>query len=204
MALKSFPMSDHETQLSPRSGEQIVSTLRVEVGTTLLIRIDCDPPSSAGSCDTTVQADQAFAGAALPASAGPALVIATHPQRALYRTELHGMPTSTALSPYTFPVEACGATCPPIIAVVVRDLDGDHALDVIAIDGDLQVYTRLAADNLQLRAALKIPTTPAAVLVASCTRCRTSLTTSATPGDRFQRSWCATPSSSSANARAVG
>ena len=31
MALKSAAMSDHETQLSPRSGEQIVSTLRVEV-----------------------------------------------------------------------------------------------------------------------------------------------------------------------------
>ena len=31
MASKSAAMSDHETQLSPRSGEQIVSTLRVEV-----------------------------------------------------------------------------------------------------------------------------------------------------------------------------
>jgi len=144
----------YSVDVHPSKGEPI--------GTTLLIRIDCDPPSSSGSCDTTVQADQAFAGAALPASAGPALVLATHPQRALYRTELRSMPASTQLSPYTFPTEACGATCPPIIAVVVRDLDGDHALDVIAIDGDLQVYTGLAADNLQLRAAIKIPTAPAA------------------------------------------
>jgi hypothetical protein len=131
------------------------------IGTTVLIRIDCDPPTSSSGCDTTVQADQAFAGAALPARTGPALVIATHPKRALYRTELRGMPANTSLSPYTFPVEACGNSCPPIIAVVVRDLDGDHALDVIAIDGDLQVYTGLAADNLQLRAAIKLPTTPA-------------------------------------------
>jgi len=144
----------YSVDVHPSKGEPI--------GTTLLIRIDCDPPSSSGSCDTTVQADQAFAGAALPASAGPALVLATHPQRALYRTELRSMPASTQLSPYSFPTEACGATCPPIIAVVVRDLDGDHALDVIAIDGDLQVYTGLAADNLQLRAAIKIPTAPAA------------------------------------------
>jgi hypothetical protein len=44
----------------------------------------------------------------------------------------------------------------------VRDLDGDHALDVVAIDSNLQVYTGLARDNLQLRAAFKIPTVPAA------------------------------------------
>jgi hypothetical protein len=132
------------------------------LGTTLLIRIDCDPPSSASGCDATVQADQAFAGAALPGRPGPALVIATHPGRALYRAELRGTPASTLLSPYAFPAEACGATCPPIIAVVVRDLDGDHALDVIAIDGDLQVYTGLAADGGQLHAAIKLPTTPIA------------------------------------------
>jgi hypothetical protein len=143
------------------------------LGTTLLIRIDCDPPSAAGGCDATVQADQAFAGAALPDRAGPALVIATHPQRALYRAQLRGTPASLSLSPYTFPVEACGASCPPIIAVVARDLDGDHALDVIAIDGDLQVYTGLAADNRQLHAAIKIPTTP---LAPSFVAVRTSVT----------------------------
>jgi hypothetical protein len=132
------------------------------IGTTVLVRIDCDPPSASSTCDATVQADQAFAGAALPSASGSALVIATHPRRALYRTQVRGTPASTALMPYTFPVEACGATCPPIIAIVARDLDGDHALDVIAIDGDLQVYTGLAADNLQLHAAIKIPTTPAA------------------------------------------
>jgi hypothetical protein len=132
------------------------------IGTTVLIRIDCDPPSAASACDATEQADQAFAGAALPAPTGAALVIATHPQRALYRAELRGTPAAAVLSPYTFPLEACGTACAPILAVIVRDLDGDHALDVVAIDADLQVYTGLARDGLVLHAAIKLPTTPAA------------------------------------------
>lgn len=135
------------------------------IGTTALIRIDCDPPESASTpgCDAAAQAEQAFAGAAL-AGTPPTLILATHPRRALYRVEVKGNPASAVLHPYAFPVEACGAACPPIIAVVTRDLDGDHALDVIAIDADLQVYVALAKDStdlakLEVRAALRIPTT---------------------------------------------
>lgn len=143
------------------------------IGTSVLVRIDCDPPTNAGGCDAAVQADHAFAGASLPSPAGPALVIATHPQRTLYRAALRGSPPNTSLSPYVFPASACATagTCPPIIAVVVRDLDGDHALDVIAIDADLQVFTGLAKDNLTLRAAIKIPTTATAFVAV-----RTSVT----------------------------
>ena len=132
------------------------------IGTTVLVRIDCDPPTNASGCDAMAQADQAFAGAGLASPAGSALVIATHPRRALYRAELRGMPANTQLSAYQFPPEPCGASCPPIIAVIARDLDGDHQLDVIAIDGDLRVYTSLATDNLVLHPAIKLPTTPAA------------------------------------------
>jgi hypothetical protein len=132
------------------------------IGTTVLIRIDCDPPIPSAGCDAKVQSDQAFAGAALPSATGGMLVIATHPRRALYRAELRGTPANTQLSQYVFPTEACGANCPPIIAVVVRDLDGDHELDVVAIDGNLQVYTSLASDALMMHPAIKLPTTPAA------------------------------------------
>jgi hypothetical protein len=128
------------------------------IGTSVLVRIDCDPPINANGCDAVTQADQAFAGAALPSRTVPALVVATHPTRALYRAELRGQPANTSLSPYLFPPSTCGATCVPILAVVTRDLDGDHALDVIAIDADLQLFTGLAKDNLQLRAAFKVPT----------------------------------------------
>lgn len=132
------------------------------IGTNVLARIDCDPPANSGTCDTMVQGDQAFAGAALPSPAGSTLVIATHPKRALYKASLRGTPATASVVPYTFPAEACMAACAPIIALIVRDLDGDHALDVVAIDSNLQVYTGLARDNLQLRAAFKVPTIPAA------------------------------------------
>lgn len=134
------------------------------IGTTALIRIDCDPPGSASApgCNADAQAEQAFAGAAL-AGDRPALIVATHPRRALYRVEVGGSPVAATLYPYAFPTEACADKCPPIIAVVTRDLDGDHALDVIAIDADLHIYTALARDStdlakLRMRAALQIPT----------------------------------------------
>jgi hypothetical protein len=135
------------------------------IGTNTLIRIDCDPPDAANvaGCNQMAQNERAFAGAALPTATTPALVIATHPARALFRVEVRGTPATAARSPYTFPVEACDAACPPIIALVLRDLDGDHALDVVAIDADLGVYTALASENLdpaalQIRAAFQIPT----------------------------------------------
>ena len=147
------------------------------IGTTTLIRIDCDPPGSASiaGCNQDAQNAQDFAGAALPGPA-PSLIIATHPKRALYRVQIGGSPVAATRFTYTFPVEACGADCPPIIAVVVRDLDGDHALDVIAIDSELHLYTALARDNLDLgtlalQPALTLPTVTAAFVAV-----RTSVT----------------------------
>jgi len=139
------------------------------IGPSAQPRFDCDPPSTAACVPATETQVQTFAGAALPASTGnQALVLASSPVRGLYRTELRGAPM-----PYTFAGATCGATCPPIIAVVVRDLDGDHALDVIAIDGDLRVFTGLARDNLVLHEAFKVPTAPVA---AGFTVVRTSVT----------------------------
>jgi hypothetical protein len=132
------------------------------IGPGVLFRLDCDPPATAGSCDGALQAEQSFAGAALTSPNASALVVAGHPARSLHRAELRAMPAGVQVLPYRFPPAACGAACPPIVAVVVRDLDGDHALDVIAIDADLQVFTGLATEALQLRAALKLPTVPAA------------------------------------------
>jgi hypothetical protein len=171
-ALRSFDWIDFDTD---RRLDVIAFGFSIDVhlgkgeaiGTSALIRIDCDPPRASSGCDAMVQAGQAFAGAALPAtSGGQAVVIATYPVRALYRSAIRGSPTNTMLSPYTFPAATCGASCPPIIAVVVRDLDGDHELDVVAIDADLQVFVGLAKDNLALRAAFQVPTAPAAGFAA--------------------------------------
>ncbi|HEY0189733.1 MAG TPA: hypothetical protein VGC42_01340, partial [Kofleriaceae bacterium] len=132
------------------------------IGTTLLVRLDCDPPRVPGSCIATEQADQSFAGAALPSPLGNALVLALQPRRALYRVTAVGSPIMVTAAAYSFPIEACGTSCAPIVAVVTRDLDGDHALDVIAIDANLQVYVALATDGMTMHAAIKLATSPAA------------------------------------------
>lgn len=132
------------------------------------IRLDCDPPAVSSSCNgsggtTNTQTAQSFAGTAVPETAGVALVIATFPANpvmeppSLHRAEIASSPLAvTQLSAYAFP--PCGAAqCPPILAVIARDLDGDHQLDVIAIDSELQVYTALGG-QLQLTRAIKLPT----------------------------------------------
>jgi hypothetical protein len=137
------------------------------------IRIDCDPPAVSSTCNggggtTSTQTAQSFAATAVPGAAGVALVIATFPAGAaieppsLHRAEITSSPLAvTQLSAYAFP--SCGAApCPPILAVIARDLDGDHQLDVIAIDSELQVYTALGG-QLQLTRAIKLPTALPAV-----------------------------------------
>jgi hypothetical protein len=134
------------------------------------VRIDCDPPAVSSTCNggggsASTQVAQSFAGTAVPEAAGMALVIATFPANpvmeppSLHRAEIAGSPLAvTQLSAYAFPL--CvppPAPCPPILAVVARDLDGDHRLDVIAIDSELQVYTALGG-QLQLTRAIKLPT----------------------------------------------
>jgi hypothetical protein len=133
------------------------------------VRIDCTPLGPSASCSTapSTQPEQAFAAAAVPEASGAALVIATFPAAAtgdpptLHRAELGGMPFGLGqLSTYTLP--ACTAPCPRIIALVARDLDGDHQLDIVAIDSELQVYTALG-NQLALTRAIKLPTALAPV-----------------------------------------
>lgn len=118
---------------------------------------DCAPPIKpiAGTTCTAPEDPKAtgFAGAAAPATTGAqAIVLATIPTRGLYRAEMPSTVTA-----FQFPPSACGASCPPILAVVVRDLDGDHQLDVIAIDANLQVFTGRAAGGLLTLAAVQGP-----------------------------------------------
>jgi len=64
-----------------------------------------------------------------------------------------------------------GASCPTIIAIVYRDLDGRSPLDVIAIDADLQVYTSMSPKPV-LNPRIQAPTqhTGRARLVVVSTR----------------------------------
>ena len=110
--------------------------------------IDCDPPS--GSC-MDVPGDISLAGAtvadpvqtqmlvSVDAVLAPALAT-----RNLYRFTAGTLAAPVALA---FSPAACGTPCQPIHAVVVRDLDGDHQLDFVAIDAQLGVFVALSGSG---------------------------------------------------------
>lgn len=125
--------------------------------------LDCDPPSVAKPCmDPQNEPDlerTSFGGTSLPT----ALIATVYPGRKLFRlvTEAGGITTTRV----PFPGDSCActakcnattcpgpdctctydcSTCTPILALTARDLNGDHLLDLVAIDARLQIYTALA------------------------------------------------------------
>jgi len=78
--------------------------------------------------------------------------------RAVYKlVPTQGVPRATALA-FT---DTCTTNCIPIIALVARDLDGDHQMDLVAIDANLKIYTALGATKFGLPQA--IPTALTAI-----------------------------------------
>ena len=108
---------------------------------------DCIPPTTnpgvcgagSGSNDS---GSAAFTGAALADGSGADLIAATFPARGLYRI------AGTNVTPLT--LDGTVAPNSAIIAVVVRDLDGDHMLDVLAIDQQLDFYVALSRTDPSL------------------------------------------------------
>jgi hypothetical protein len=82
----------------------------------------------------------------------PALLLSTDVTRELY------LVTHVDTTPSISKLIACPvAPCAPILAVVARDLDHDGKLDIIAIDADLHILTRLSTSQSVANQA--IPTT---------------------------------------------
>jgi hypothetical protein len=102
----------------------------------------------------------AFGGAALPSKTGAQIVISTFPGRKLLLGALDDKAV-LQLRDLPFPGNTCQCTflagqmrwdctgCLQIIAVIVRDLDGDHALDIVAIDARLNLYHAFAKTGFQ-------------------------------------------------------
>ncbi|HTL36132.1 MAG TPA: VCBS repeat-containing protein [Kofleriaceae bacterium] len=135
--------------------------------------LDCDPPSTLRSCMSAPEPDLeqiAFVGAALPSATDPAIIAASYPGRQLYRIENPAVPAGV----FPFPNDQCvcpktptGCTgnqctgydcnaCQPVLAVIVRDLDADHLLDIVAIDAKLRVYVGLAKDGYAFGTAMPL------------------------------------------------
>ncbi|MBA3502767.1 MAG: hypothetical protein M4D80_33210 [Myxococcota bacterium] len=155
------------------------------IGDTPALRVDCDPPKSDLSCTSDPEPNlraMSFGAAARPTREGNELIVTTHPKRRLYRGTLAGGTLQLAPLPLFPPTCECpkrncatlsGDTCTasdcvceyqcdaclPIVAVIVRDLDGDHALDLIAIDARLKLYHSFAGTGFtEWHGPLVIPT----------------------------------------------
>jgi hypothetical protein len=154
--------------------------------------LDCDPPDTDRSCNSDPEPDleqTAFVGAALPTAAAPSVVVGTFPERHLYRIALQG--TAVVATRMTFPGDTCTCTkmcsggnctydcggCPTILALAARDLDGDHALDLIAIDAKLRLYTATAASGFTFGA----PTPLIVMLPANYTSIELSISGDVSP-----------------------
>jgi hypothetical protein len=123
------------------------------------VRADCEPPNTALTCAADMEPNfeaQSFCGTTRPTNAANELVISSFPGRKLYRAVYSGGILMTERVP--FPGDSCECPrndctptcvwnctmCIPIAAIVARDLDGDHQLDIIAIDAKLNLYHALA------------------------------------------------------------
>ena len=128
------------------------------LGNTAFISMDCLGPSVLpdGSCNA---ASEAWAGSVLPnpRAPGAAILAAPSPDRALYKITMTGaksidvvtLPLPVPSSPSCKP--APGPNPCAIQAVVVRDLDGDHLPDILAIDGELTFDVALSSQDATLR-----------------------------------------------------
>lgn len=114
---------------------------------TPLLALDCDPLAT--GCGMPRSQETSYAGAAVPTLGESTLVIAqfTDPMRMLPRAlfRLTVDPLTPAFAVRQIP-DAC-PTCPEIVAVIARDLDGDHVLDIIGLDAGLRLYTALSSGS---------------------------------------------------------
>ena len=112
------------------------------IGPTPSVDLDCDPPSTNHACDPT---NTAFNGAILPTATGARILAAPYDYptqtRKLYAIDVKADHT---IKSELLPLSPDPCTTCTILAVVVRDLDGDHQPDIVAIDTNLVLDVALS------------------------------------------------------------
>lgn len=138
------------------------------LGNTPFISMDCLGPSVLpdASC---ISASEGWAGSVLPnpLGAGGAILAAPYPDRALYEITITPAKTINVVTlPLPVPSSPTCKPAPstsqcPIMAVVVRDFDGDHLPDILAIDSELTFNVALSSQDPTLHTfAEQKPITP--------------------------------------------
>ena len=110
------------------------------------VDVDCDPPSATPTC---IAASASYSGAVWPTASGTHLLVAPFDQgtqtRKLIQIDVHPDHTITQ-TPFVLPQVASCTNC-SIQAVIVRDIDGDHLLDLVLIDSQLTVVYALSTED---------------------------------------------------------
>ena len=110
------------------------------------VSIDCDPPQSPVSgCSGAEGAVVSWVATARPGIdrttliAAPWATIMNGPERRIYELQVD---PSGIVGMDTVDMGPCGAACDKRwVAVATRDLDGDHIMDIIAVDENINIYT---------------------------------------------------------------
>lgn len=113
------------------------------------VRVDCtplalNPPNGCATTSTNVD----IVGTARAGDGAPLVFSITDGSRNLYELAFSGQTPTLPTTPLWSEICA-GEPCQPIRAIVARDLDGDHQLDLIAIDAQLGIYIRYATGTIQ-------------------------------------------------------
>lgn len=126
------------------------------------VSIDCMPPQSpAGNCTGPEGAVVSWVATALPAKdrtrvvAVPFGVNGQLPERRIYLLDVS--PGGIAPAPPTVEIGSCVGQCDKRwVAVASRDLDGDHVMDLIVVDENLNIYTSRSTIDGKLVPTLQI------------------------------------------------
>src|SRR5262249_13950485 len=156
------------------------NSLRVNLGdakinNNSLVNIDCYPPApydGTSSCDTTLAS---FAAIGLPADSGTSIIFATSPTRAVYRMTVQaGPPATVAITALKIGGPSC-PTCPPFVSVMAWDVDGDHQLDILALDQSLNLYVSLSTVDPTLSTITPVTPQPIAAVNTGLNTIQTSM-----------------------------
>jgi hypothetical protein len=111
---------------------------------TAYLSIDCDPPVVLPNttCDESLAN---FVGTVLPAGSNSIVYAGNTQARELYKIVPDGISGTAQITALAIPTAVGSAAVPE--AIITRDFDGDHVLDVVVIDSELGVWTSLSTQD---------------------------------------------------------